>query len=443
MAESPLEILEGMSSGARLLLRRGRLTRTEEIDRRVLKAMTEMQAVATALVMLDLLGEDEAERVLVGHRHDVEAASGGVEARELTLRSSVAHGFQQARRRPLNSLVYRPVAVAAPDVSVHIDGFDVLVEWLAVSAAGVRGRAVISAGDGRPLSSSQLRLSVPAVSDKGGQFELRVHAGRPGVTVTPPPWASSGSVTAHVGTDPLPNTGLQWMELGQAKQSPIRIEFRPPSHGESGVSQPEWATPAEWVLDAILPDVARTRPDATFGVGLGPQDALGVASAVADALLAVGALPPTSSLLTSYPARQVTWDNEVTHRYTARANQAFDTGRARKVAAVGVDIPLRHGVAVLDAVVVQEGDVWLHVYMSPDATGEYWPVAFRPVHLYATDDLGHKHYAIPASYWAVPDHEGYGDRWMWPPLDPKVSSLRFTVSTPWEAAWSEVDLRER
>ncbi len=30
--------------------------------------------------------------------------------------------------------------------------------------------------------------------------------------------------------------------------------------------------------------------------------------------------------------------------------------------------------------------------------------------------------------------------WLYPPLDPAVRLLRFTVSTPWEAAWTELAL---
>lgn len=115
--------------------------------------------------------------------------------------------------------------------------------------------------------------------------------------------------------------------------------------------------------------------------------------------------------------------------------------RPRQVIAVGVPFPLRRAVAVLDAVVVMDHDVWLHAYLFPDTTGEYWPVSPGVMDLYATDDLGYKHYAVGASYWATPDHEGFGDRWLWPPLDPRARRLRFTLSTPWEAAWAEVELR--
>jgi hypothetical protein len=65
------------------------------------------------------------------------------------------------------------------------------------------------------------------------------------------------------------------------------------------------------------------------------------------------------------------------------------------------------------------------------------------MHVSATDDLGHQHAAIPASCWALPEHEGFGDLWLWPPLDPRARRLRFTVSTPWEAAWTEITLPER
>jgi hypothetical protein len=64
----------------------------------------------------------------------------------------------------------------------------------------------------------------------------------------------------------------------------------------------------------------------------------------------------------------------------------------------------------------------------------------REAHCYVTDDLGYNHYAVPACYWATPDHEGFGDRWLRPPLDARARRLRFTLSTPWEAPWAEVEL---
>ena len=107
---------------------------------------------------------------------------------------------------------------------------------------------------------------------------------------------------------------------------------------------------------------------------------------------------------------------------------------------MGVEFPLKHGIAVLDAVVVQDRDVWLHAYVFPDSMGEYWPVNFKLFGLYAIDDVGRRYESTMASHRAMRDHEGSGDLWLWPPLDPAANRLRFVFTTPWEVAWTEIDV---
>jgi hypothetical protein len=190
-----------------------------------------------------------------------------------------------------------------------------------------------------------------------------------------------------------------------------------------------------------MPDVAGREPGAAFGYGLDAAGALGVAGAVADTLLAVGVLPATSVLLADYPRRGSPWHHEITRRYTARVNRDFAAAsRPRVVAAVGAAVPLEHTVAVFDAVVVEGRNVWLHCYVFPDAGGEYWPVALRAFEVHATDDVGHRYRTTPATRWWRSDHEGIGDLWLWPPLDPSARTLRLTVTTPWEAAWTDIPL---
>jgi hypothetical protein len=281
---------------------------------------------------------------------------------------------------------------------------------------------------------------MPCVDDTGSAHELRARAGQRGVIVTPPRETGAVATTAWISIEPPLSIATEWIELRPPNGPPVRIDLEPLATRSCGLSELEWPTPAEWFLDALLP-AADSEPDATFGVGLDTAAALRVAGAVANALLAIGALPASSPLLSGHLRHDWRWQNEVTSRYRARAHEAFAAAsQPRRVAAVGATVPLAHSVGVFDAVVVQGPDVWMHFYFFPDAQGEYWPVSFRPWQVTATDDLGHQHYTVPSTYWALPDHEGAGDLWLWPPLDPSASTLRCTVSTPWEAAWTEVRL---
>jgi len=415
----------------------------ESLHDRLLATSSELQATATVLVMLDLMVEAEAEQILVGHQRALETLGvhpQGVRDGELTLRPTSAYGFQAARRRPVESLTQHPVRVAAPGARVLLNEFEVLVEWLVVAPGGVRGRAVIAASVDGGLPAGRLEVVIPCVDDTGSAHELRARAGQRGVTVTPTSLTGAVATTACISVEPPLSVAAAWLELRPVGSPPVRIDLDPPATRLCGRSEPEWPTPAEWFLDTLLP-AADTEPGATFGVGFDITGALQVVGAVADALLAVGSLPATSPLLSGHLRPDRRWQHELTSRYRARAHEAFAAAnQPRRVATVGAAIPLQHAVCVFDAIVVQDRDVWMHFYFFPDAQGEYWPVSFRPMNVRATDDLGHQHHAVPASYWALPEHEGSGDLWLWPPLHPSASMLRLTVSTPWEAAWTEVSL---
>ena len=394
------------------------------------------------MVMLDLIEEAEAEQILVGHKRALETFGvrpHGVQDGELTLTPTSAYGFQAARRRPLESLAHRPARVAVRGARAVLPECEVLVEWLVVAQGGVRGRAVITTAVNGGLPPG-LEVTMPCVDDTGSTHELRARAGQRGVIVTPPRETGAVATTAWISVEPPLSIAAEWIELRPPNGPVVRIDLEPLASRSCGQYETEWPTPAEWFLDALLP-ASDTEPDATFGVGLDTTAALHVAGAVTDALLAIGALPSTSPLLSGRLRHDHRWQNEVTSRYRARAHQAFAAAsQVRRVAAVGAAVPLAHSVGVFDAIVVQDCDVWMHVYFFPDAQGEYWPISFRPWHVTATDDLGHQHVTVPASYWALPDHEGSGDLWLWPPLDPSASALRLTVSTPWEAAWTDVPL---
>jgi hypothetical protein len=413
----------------------------------MLRTTSELQATATVLVMLDLIAEDRAEEILQAQGRSLDElgiSEQGVSIGELTLRPTSAHGFQAARRRPFESLLHRPASVAVSGARMSFLDFDLGIDWLVVAPGGVRGRGTIRTGDGRLLPTRGPEVSIPCVDDNGRRHELQFTGGQVRVRVIPAPPATNASTSAEITTDSPIDPSARWLELQPPGSSSLRIELRPPEAVLSGQAEPDWATPAEWFLAALLPDTHGAEPEATFGIGLDAAAARAVGAAVADALLAVGALPPGSPLLHRYPEGSSRWTSDLAQLYTERVAPSWATAaRPRQVIASGVPLPLKQAVAVLEAVVVMDDNVWLHAYLFPDTTGEYWPVSPGVMHVSATDDLGHQHAAIPASCWALPEHEGFGDLWLWPPLDPRARRLRFTVSTPWEAAWTEITLPER
>ena len=403
----------------------------------LLTTSSQLQAVANMFVLLDLLAESDAEAVLAEHLAALETLGvtlQGVKSGELTLRSTSAYRFGQVRHQPTALLRDRPILVAQ-DIRLSFAAVEVQIEWLVVAPSGLRGQAMITARDGAGLPATQLEVVVPAVDDAGRAFRLTIRGGTPGVTTTPPTWSGLAAAQAEISTDPALPPETRWIEIRPPGSAARRVDFVVTRPLPSGRSDLEWPTPAEWLLDSILPDVCSLKLDAQFGVGLDASEAVAVVGAVTDVLLAVGALPAGSRLLHQLPTRQSSWLHELRRRYTHRARQELATNsQERQVVAVGSSFPLEQGVAAIDAMIVQDGNVYMRLYVFPDAVGEYWPVSVRRFDLSCTDQ------GIPATHWRTREGEGLGDLWLWPPLDPAVRRLRLEITTPWEAAWTDVDI---
>jgi len=250
VAASAAEILRELSARSLPLFdqRRRLLDDAETLRARLLLTSSELQAAATVLVMLDLIREDEAEQFLVEHRRALEALGihgRGVRAGELTLRPTSAHGFQAARRRPLESLSHRPQAVASPGATVSVTHYELLIEWLAVAPGGTRGRGTIAAAGGRRLPNEPVEVVIPCSDDRARTYQLRMAAGTPGVTTWPARWAGAPVVTATISVEPPLPPSAAWIELHPPTASPLRIDLHPPDALRSGRAQPAWATPAE------------------------------------------------------------------------------------------------------------------------------------------------------------------------------------------------------
>ena len=113
-------------------------------------------------------------------------------------------------------------------------------------------------------------------------------------------WIAGGEVLAvPVGGEAGSRGGrptVQWLEFAAGSGPPVRIEIPSPAAVPAGTAEPPWPTPAECYLERLAP------PDhdwsiGSFETGTVELDTAAIVAAVADALLAVGALPPDSALL--------------------------------------------------------------------------------------------------------------------------------------------------
>ena len=47
---------------------------------------------------------------------------------------------------------------------------------------------------------------------------------------------------------------------------------------------------------------------------------------------------------------------------------------------------------------------------------------------------------MPSRWQGYPGNGGSGSFWLWPPVPQDRKNIRVSVSTPWEAAWAEIEL---
>jgi len=223
---------------------------------------------------------------------------------------------------------------------------------------------------------------------------------------------------------------------------PVRIESPSPAAVPAGTVEPPWPTPAECYLDQLAP------PDhdwsiGAFETGTVELDTAAIVAAVAGALLAVGALPPDSAVLTGITDRvRPDWRLALSDRQQALMEPWAGAGQANS-ADLAVRLPLEQATAVLESITAREDMVSVQLYGHPWIFEEYWPLIAPCFRVTAVDDTGAEHEGGPGNSSVSPAHEGSGTFWFWPPVDPQARQLRVTVSTLWEAAWALVDIPGR
>jgi len=425
-------------------------------DRPLFPVSLRLMAMANAFVMLGLMPEAQAEAILAEHRSALEGKglgnSWGVTKGELTVRPG-AHQYWEARGAGPAGLAGVPLSVAAAGVGCPTSVAEVCFEWVQLTSAGLQlsfhAAAPFSGGEPPDLQAPmrQAMSEISLTDDAGHRFDLgAVLAG----------WGRSGDRQEWHGRvlagQPAARTP-SWLEFTpMAAGMPARVILPSPAEVPVGTAHPAWPTAAECYLAALAPVTSYTISDSSTESTAGPEDTAEIVAAVADGLMAVGALPVTSTLLSDAPAGRPGWHTPLANRWGRRAHRV---AQGRGVADImpgtvefrpsehrglAVRLPLEHATAVIESISAQGELVSIQLYGHPWVTGEYWPMITPCFQVRATDDAGNEHEGISGDWQGSPSHEGSGCFWFWPPVAQARRSLRVTVSTLWEAAWAELEL---
>jgi hypothetical protein len=414
-------------------------------DRTLFPVSLGLMAVANAFVMLGLLPEPRVEAMLAEHRAALERKGigkvWGVSKGELTVRPG-AHQYWESRAAGPAGLREVPVLVAAAGVLCPTSAAEVCFEWVKLTSTGLRVSFRATAADPGgntcpPAPHVSMRQAMSEISvrdDSGHSYDL---------TVEPVGWSrgrSRGEQEWHgqVLLDPAPTGPPVWLEFIPACEGASgRVGLLPPVQAPVGTSEAPWPTPAEGYLAELALVTSYSIGEATAG----PEETAEIVATVADSLLAVGALPVTSTLLGEFPgSRAPAWQLPLVSRWGRRAHQRAVEFRASEHRGLAARIPLEHATAMIESVSAQGELVGVQVYGHPWVMGEYWPMITPCFQVHAVDDAGNEHNGMPGDWQGFPGNEGHGSFFLWPPVDPARKSIRVTVSTLWEAAWAEVEL---
>jgi len=415
-------------------------------DRPLFPDSLRLMAVANAFVMLGLLPEPRAEAILADHRSALERMgfgnAWGVTEGELTVRPG-ADGYWQSRMAGPGGLREVPLLVAAAGVCCPTSVAEVCFEWVKLTSTGwrVSFRATAPDPGGDPpapdVAMGRAMAEISLTDDAGQSHDLRAE----GVG-----WSRDLSLGeqewhGHVLVARDPASRPAWFELAPTIGGASgRVAVPSPAQVPVGRSDPPWPTPAECYLAALAPVTSMSIETGGTVAEAGPEATAEIVATVADSLIAVGALPVTSTLLREFPGSAPGWHVQLAHRWLHRAHQQAARFRAAEHRRLVVQLPLEHATAVIESVSAQGELVSIQLYGHPWVMGEYVPMITPCFQVSAVDDAGDEHEGRPGGWRGSPRHEGSGDFWFWPPVPSARKSIRVTVSTLWEAAWADIEL---
>jgi hypothetical protein len=416
-------------------------------DRPLFPSSLGLMAVANAFVMLGLLPEPRAEAILAEHRDALEregfGTTWGVTKGELTVRPG-AHEYWESRAAGAAGLREVPLLVAAGGVQCPTSVAEVCFEWVKMTSTGLRVTFRATAADpgGNPppphVSMRQAMSEISVSDDAGHSYDL---------TVDGTGWSrdrARGEQEWHgqVLLDPTPAGKPAWLEFTCARAGESgRVVLLSPAQVPVGPSEAAWPTPAEGYLAELATVTSYSISDSVSESTAGPEETAEIVATVADSLLAMGALPVTSTLLRESPvSRAPAWQHPLVSRWGRRAHQRAAEFCAAEHRGLVVRLPLEHATAVIESVSARGELVGVQVYGHPWVMGEYWPMITPCFQVHAVDDAGNEHVGMPGGWRGFPGNEGSGSFFFWPPIDPDRKSIRVIVRTLWEAAWAEIEL---
>jgi hypothetical protein len=405
-----------------------------------------LMAVANAFVMLGLLPELRAEAVLADHKSALErnglGNTWGVTKGELTVRPG-AHEYWQSRMAVPGGLRKVPLLVAAAGVYCPTSVAEVCFEWVQLTSMGwqLSFRATAPDLGGNPpdpdVVIGQAMAEISLTDDAGQSHDLRAEDVRWGRSRARQEQEWHGHVL--VARDPASRPA--WFELAPTSAGTSgRVVLPSPAQVPVGRSDPPWPTPAECYLAALAPVTSISIGTSDTVAEAGPEETAKIVATVADSLIAVGALPVTSTLLRESPASGPGWHADLAHRWRRRAYEQAARFRAAEHRRLVVRLPLEHATAVIESVSAQDDLVSIQLYGHPWVMGEYPPMITPCFQVRAVDDAGNEHEGMPGDWQGFPGDEGSGNFWFWPPVPSARKSIRVTVSTLWEAAWADIEL---
>jgi hypothetical protein len=418
-----------------------------------------LEAVANAFVILGLLPAARAEEVLAAQRPVLQAVGFRVarEIGELSL-SPGARNFQRARTAGADGLQRIPLAVAAGPVRCRLRRHDLVITRVTLTSEGIWLRYHGDAREsdrheahafGGEMTAEITELSI--TDDAGGTYLVpvgNVHGIMSGRRAASggTRWTPEGDFLAVPAPGQTGARGgrpaLRWVEFSDGVGQPVRAVIPPPAAVPTATAKPPWPTPAECYLAQLAP------PDRDWSLGsleagTVELDTAAIVAAVADALLAVGALPPDSAVLTGLPDRvHRDWRLALSNRQLALMDPWAGHGQASG-AGLAIRFPFEQATAVIENITAREDMVSVRLYGHPWVVGESWPMITPCFRVTAVDDTGVEHQGGPAGESGSPGCEGSGAFWFWPPVGPRAKQLRVTVSTLWEAAWALIDIPAR
>lgn len=406
-----------------------------------------LMAVANAFVMLGLLPEPLAEAILGEHRSALERQDfgdrRGATQGELTVESG-ADGYWQSRSAGPAGLREVPVLVAAAGVRCPNPAAEVCFEWVKLTSTGLRVSFQATTPDPSgisPPADAAMRQAMSEISvtdDTGHSYELAAESMRWSRVRERQEQEWRGQVVL-LGSHPARPPG--WLQFTTADAgASARVALPPPAQVPVGTSAPPWPTPAECYLADLATVTRYSISTSGSEATAGPDDVAEIVAKVADSLLAVGALPVTSTLLRESPAgRAPAWQAPLVNRWRLRAyfTVRFKPGQHRGLVA---HLPLEHATAVVESLSAQGDLVGVQLYGHPWVMGAYWPMITPCFRVSATDDAGNEYTGLPGDWRGFPGGEGTGSFFFWPPVPTLRKRLRVTVSTLWEAAWAQLEL---